>query len=378
MRSTPAWAASSKTRLDPSTLSSRVASLALRIAKARWTTTSAPRTRSRTLASSVTSPWRYSVLRQPRSPGSKGRRAMPRMRFTERERSSASTIPRPRSPVGPVTATVRPVVAMAGFYPIEAGVASARPARKRAGVNGVLAAAQDVVRVGVDPVLAGPAAHTVADAVARADLVVAAPGVERVGVAAAVHAVVRRARADAVASGPAVHVGTASVGRHHVVAGSRPDGHVAFVRADPVGARPGVHEVAAEAGIDPVRARGAEDAVGLGLAEQRVRAGAAEHHVGAGARVHHVVVGPGVDAVGARSPDHQVHALAPIDLVVAGAGLEEVVGAVAEQAVVAALAIDLVRSRGALELLAVLGADQGVRDRHRAQQAEERDGRHQY
>src|SRR5918999_1512058 len=342
MRSTPAWAASSKTRLDPSTLSSRVASLALRIAKARWTTTSAPWTRSRTLASSVTSPWRYSVLRQPRSPGSKGRRAM------------------------------------AGFYPIEAGVASARPARKRAGVNGVLAAAQDVVRVGVDPVLAGPAAHTVADAVARADLVVAAPGVERVGVAAAVHAVVRRARADAVASGPAVLVGTASVGRHHVVAGSRPDGHVAFVRADPVGARPGVHEVAAEAGVDPVRARGAEDAVGLGLAEQRVRAGAAEHHVGAGARVHHVVVGPGVDAVGARSPDHQVHAIAPIDLVVAGAGLEEVVGAVAEQAIVAALAIDLVRSRGALELLAVLGADQGVRDRHRAQQAEERDGRHQY
>src|ERR671914_203362 len=307
MRSTPAWAASSKTRLDPSTLSSRVASLALRIAKARWTTTSAPRTRSRTLASSVTSPWRYSVLRQPRSPGSKGRRAMPRMRFTERERSSASTIPRPRSPVGPVTATVRPVVAMAGFYPIEAGVASARPARKRAGINGVLAAAQYVVRVGVDSVLAGPATHAVADAVARADLVVAAP-----------------------------------------------------------------------AGIDPVRARAAEDAVGLGLAEQRVGAGAAEHHVGAGARVHHVVVGPGVDAVGARSPDHQVHAIAPIDLVVAGARLEEVIGAVAEQAVVAALAVDLIRLQGARELLAVLGADQGVRDRHRAQQAEERDGRHQY
>src|ERR687892_932381 len=199
MRSTPAWAARSKTRLDPSTLSSRVASLALRIAKARCTTTSAPWTRSRTLASSVTSPWRYSVLRQPRSPGSKGRRAMPTIRFTDRERSSASTIDRPRSPVGPVTATVRPVVAMAGFYPIEAGAASARPARKRARVNGVLAAAQNVVRVGVDPVVAGPAPHAVADAVARADLVVSAPGVERIGVAAAVHAVVRRARADAVA-----------------------------------------------------------------------------------------------------------------------------------------------------------------------------------
>src|SRR5918999_1368559 len=182
MRSAPAWAACSKTRLDPSTLSSRVASLALRIAKARCTTTSAPWTRPRTLASSVTSPWQYSVLRQPRSPGSNGRRAMPTMCFTERERPSASTIPRPRSPVGPVTATVRPVVAMAGVYSIRY---------------------------------------------------------------------------------PAVHVGGAAVGRDHVVAGSRSDGHLALVGADPVGARPGVHEVAAEAGVDPVRARRAEDAVGL-------------------------------------------------------------------------------------------------------------------
>src|ERR671915_74677 len=122
MRSAPAWAACSKTRLDPSTFSSRVASLALRIAKARCTTTSAPWTRSRTLASSVTSPWRYSVLRQPRSPGSNGRRAM-------------------RGPA----ALVEP-----GFAP-----------------------GQDVVLVGLDGVVAGAAAHAVAYAVLGADLVVA-------------------------------------------------------------------------------------------------------------------------------------------------------------------------------------------------------------
>ena len=54
------------------TLSSRVASLALRIANARCTTTSASFTSPRTLSTSVTSPWRYSVLRQPRSAGSNG------------------------------------------------------------------------------------------------------------------------------------------------------------------------------------------------------------------------------------------------------------------------------------------------------------------
>src|SRR5262245_10681286 len=115
MRSAPAFAASWNTRREPSTFSSRVASLALRIAKARWTTTSAPLTRSRTLSSSVTSPWRYSVFRQRRSAGSNGRLAIPTTRFTARERSRAFTIAIPRSPVGPVTATVRPWSAMSGF-----------------------------------------------------------------------------------------------------------------------------------------------------------------------------------------------------------------------------------------------------------------------
>ena len=112
MRFAPALAAASKTMREPFTLSSRVASLALRIAKARCTTTSAPFARSFTLAASVTSPWRYSVLRQPRSAGSNGRRAMPTTRSTARERSSAFTIEIPRSPVGPVTATVSPALAM--------------------------------------------------------------------------------------------------------------------------------------------------------------------------------------------------------------------------------------------------------------------------
>src|SRR5918992_13679 len=330
MRSTPALAACSKTRLDPATFRSRVVSLALRIAKARCTTTSAPCTRSRTLASSVTSPWRYSVLRQPRSPGSKGRRAMPTIRLTERERSSASTIARPRSPVGPVMATVRPVVAMAGFYFIAPprGAGSTSPALPgvRAGelaaalVEPLLAAGQDVVPIGLDGVVPGAAAHAVAHAVLRADLVVAGAGVDRAG----------------------------------------------------------VDEVAAQAGVDAVGARAAEDAVGVRLAEERVGAGAAEHEVGPGARVDNVVVGARVDAVGAGAPDHEVDAVAAVHLVVTGAGLEEVVRAFAKQAVVAALAIDLVRPRGARELLAHLRADQRVRDSHRTQQTEEPDGRHQY
>ena len=45
---------------------------------------------------------------------------MPTMLFTARERSSAFTIAMPRSPVGPVTATVSRSAAMGGFYPIGA------------------------------------------------------------------------------------------------------------------------------------------------------------------------------------------------------------------------------------------------------------------
>ena len=112
MRFTPAFAASSNTCREPSTFSSRVLSLASRIANARCTTTSAPFTSARTLAASFTSPWRYSVFFQPCSAGSNGRRAMPTMLFTARERSSAFTIAIPRSPVGPVTATVSRSLAM--------------------------------------------------------------------------------------------------------------------------------------------------------------------------------------------------------------------------------------------------------------------------
>src|SRR3954452_13414665 len=54
------------------------------------------------------SPWRYSVFRQPRSPGSNGRRAIPMMRSTSDASSRALSAAMPISPVGPVTATVRP------------------------------------------------------------------------------------------------------------------------------------------------------------------------------------------------------------------------------------------------------------------------------
>src|SRR5437764_4807189 len=115
MRSAPALAASSKTILEPSTLIAWVASLAERIANARCTTTSDPFTASRTLAASCTSPCLYSVFFQPALAGSNGRRAMPTMRFTRRERSSSETSAMPRSPVGPVIVTVSWSVGISGL-----------------------------------------------------------------------------------------------------------------------------------------------------------------------------------------------------------------------------------------------------------------------
>src|SRR5829696_4811223 len=103
MRSAPASIAASNTWRDPSTLISCARSPSPMMAKARWTTTSASVTASRTLFLSRTSPWRYSVLRQPSEAGSNGRRARPTIRFTRRERSSAS-------------ATARPVLATRALY----------------------------------------------------------------------------------------------------------------------------------------------------------------------------------------------------------------------------------------------------------------------
>src|SRR4051794_39868322 len=89
---------------------SRVSLDALTTMNARCTTTSASATSASTAARSSTSPCRYSVRFQPWSAGSKGRRAIPTMRATPRARafSSASMNGLPISPVGPVTATVRP------------------------------------------------------------------------------------------------------------------------------------------------------------------------------------------------------------------------------------------------------------------------------
>src|SRR4051794_30980926 len=78
---------------------------------ARCTTTSAPSHRRWTDARSSTSPCRYSTLRQPCVAGSKGRRAMPTILSTSRERSSVRMNGLPISPVGPVTATVSPTSA---------------------------------------------------------------------------------------------------------------------------------------------------------------------------------------------------------------------------------------------------------------------------
>src|SRR5262245_46699273 len=75
---------------------------------ARCTTTSASATRALTASMSSTSPRRYSTFSS--GPGSNGRRAIPITRATRGSASSARRNARPSSPVGPVTATVRPLV----------------------------------------------------------------------------------------------------------------------------------------------------------------------------------------------------------------------------------------------------------------------------
>src|SRR4051812_43524189 len=88
-------------------LMARVSSRPPRMMNARWTSTSASATRSLTASRFSTSPWRYSVLARCRV--SYGRRAMPITRSTRGSPSSARRNARPSSPVGPVTATVRPL-----------------------------------------------------------------------------------------------------------------------------------------------------------------------------------------------------------------------------------------------------------------------------
>src|SRR4051812_19782541 len=258
MRSAPALTDSSKTRREPSMLRSRVAEPASRTANARCTTTWASFTRLLTLALSVTSPWRYSVLRQPRSSGSNGRRAMPKMRLTARERSNASTIPSPRSPVGPVTATVRPVL-VTGAVLSDSGAAR---------VNR-LATEQIVDRIGDHLIVAGAALHAVAALVLHLDHVGAGAAVDRVGAGPAGHLIGIRARADPVVAGAPGPDRPAADRADLVVARAGADRHVALVGENPIRPRAGVHEVGPEARVDRVVAGSAEEAVRAGLAEQR-------------------------------------------------------------------------------------------------------------
>src|SRR5215213_4897066 len=202
MRSAPASTAASNTLREPSTLIAALCDPPPMIANARCTTTSAPFTASRTLALSCTSPCRYSVFFQPSLSGSNGRRAIPTIFFTRRERSRADTSAMPRSPVGPVTATVSPSAAIAP--PVisdrwkrrgeagRAGLASAVRGPDRPALN-ALAADQDVELVGLHVVLAGAAAHDIGLAVGHVDHVAA------------------RARGDVVLTWPAHHgVGAAA------------------------------------------------------------------------------------------------------------------------------------------------------------------------
>src|SRR5918912_1631649 len=197
MRSAPASTAASKTFFEPSTLIPQLASPALRIANARWTTTSAPLTASRTLAGSWTSPCRYSVFFQPRPAGSNGRRAMPTIRFTRRERSSASTRAMPRSPVGPVIATFRPGC-LATRRVISRGQPGGSALALRLAEAHLLAVLQLVDLVDARGVGAGAALDDVASPVDGVDRVVARARGDAVLAAAGLHVVGPRGERDAV------------------------------------------------------------------------------------------------------------------------------------------------------------------------------------
>src|SRR3954452_2814324 len=308
MRSAPVSTAASNTLRDPSMLIARVASLALRIAKARWTTTSAPFTASRTLALSCTSPSRYSVFFQPWSFGSNGRRAMPTIFLTRRERSRASTSAMPRSPVGPVTATLNPSVATRALYRLRArGGPSATPGALGLHALDVLTVLQVVEPVGPHGVLARPAVDDVAALqVGDVDRVAAPAGLDRVAATGGVDRVVARAGVDPVVAAARPHGHVAGARVDHVVAQPADQHRVAVLGEDRVAARARVDEVRARgvrsrrlvaarivlparACIDQVVAQAAEHPVRSDLPEQRVVAVLAEHLVRARAGVDHVL-----------------------------------------------------------------------------------------
>src|SRR5437588_2347951 len=342
MRSAPLATAVSKTFRDPSTLIARLASLAWITVKARCTTTSAPFTASRTLSGSCTSPWRYSVFRHPRLAGSNGRRAIPTIRFTRRERSSADTRAIPRSPVGPVTATVSPSWGTRVLYRVR------RPWGGPSVDRDLRAALQHVHLVGHDRVRARPAPHHVALAVVHVDRVVAGAGRDHVAAAPADHAVVAAPQRHAVFPGarvdheravppldlvialPAREVGGTTLGEDLVVAGA-PARVVPAARTR-------------SAGVDPIVAGAAVEPIGSWLPEQHVVARLAEHLVVVRAGVGHVVAVAQLDPVVAAAADRQVVARPRIDPVVAGPTLQVVVSAQPVQVVVAVLAPQAVRA----------------------------------
>src|SRR3954470_24756556 len=314
MRSAPPSTAASNTLREPSTLIAWLSEPPPMMANARCTTTSAPFTASRTLALSCTSPWRYSVFFQPSLSGSNGRRAMPTIFFTRRERSRADTSAIPRSPVGPVTATVSPSAAIAPPVISDADgrgrPASALPGRPDRLALLVLAADQLVELVGLYLVLAGAAAHDVALAVGHVDLVVARPRGDVILARPADHGVGAAARYDPVVARAATGVEAAGAGRRDlVVAGAavqrRDLAGVGGVAAHPVGAVAAACEVAGRARVEAVVAGAAEEPVVARLAEQHVVAVLAEHRVVSRARVCEVDAATAGHRVVAGAADHE-------------------------------------------------------------------------
>src|SRR5256714_13281621 len=307
MRSAPFSTAASKTLREPSTFTAWLAALAWMTVNARCTTTSAPFTASCTLARSCTSPCRYSVFRHPRLAGSKGRRAMPTIRLTRRERSRADTSAIPRSPVGPVTATVSPSLGTGVLYPL--GLYAACAASSHLVDGDLLAALENVQLVGDDGVPARAALHHVALAVVHVDLVVAAAGRDLVVTGSADHVVVSGSELPAVVARPGVDPEGAVLALDLVVAVSAHQPRRPPVGEDVVVAGAPVGVVGAAGGwtacVDPVVVRSPVQAVGSRLAEDDVVAPLAQDLVVVLTRIGHVVAVAQPNLVGTASPEHQ-------------------------------------------------------------------------
>ena len=304
MRSTPALAACSKTRREPSTLSSRVASPAERIANARWTTASAPLTSVAHAA--VVLDVALAVLgllpaaiRGVERPARHAHDALDRARALERGHDRDAevagraghrhrqTLRRHRGGSIRSAAAIKRVSTRDSHRPLGGSTLSA--------AHGSIRSARTVSRPRRSPPgRARPSREFTASAPAP----VAIPSAPAAAATSSRPSPVRiRSLPDppcTVTSPPAAED---HVSRPVPRAGSRrPPRSSAGPRPQP----PSATSPPTDA-IERVAPGPAEETVSTRLAEQRVAARAAEHDVLAGSRIHHVVSGAGIDRVGTGS-----------------------------------------------------------------------------